>query len=176
MALKLSPPWDIYAAEVAELFKYDHKVHVLYDREEHKIALYVDDVEKAEALAKLLPEEKTFGNITMQIDVIPANGSIGALSLSNGGLYKLAFRDNDAFSRVKVVHVPYMTNDITYVVFVKRVVQYYTDNLGDLYGLRSTLYQDIARDVFGCEDGVFFCTEPTDPVPFGTGSPLGEWP
>lgn len=175
--LKLSPPWNIYVAEVEALFKFDKQVHVVYDQEERKLSLYVDDGRKADALDKLIPHEVEFGNIVMHVEVIPANAYTGNLSVSKDTLFKLAFDGNEAFSRAIAVRNAYMTNDLTYVVFVKKVVQIWTDNLGDLYGLHSTLYQDIAKDVFGDCDGVFFCTEPNEPMlKDSLDSPLGEWP
>lgn len=175
--VKLSPPWDIYATEVETLFKHDKEVHVLYDHEQRKISLYVDNAEKADALSKLLPDEKAFGNNAVHIEIIPANEASKNMNVSKGTLYKTAFEGNEAFSRVKVVRNAFLTNDITYVVFVKKVVQFYTDNLGDLYGFRSTLYQEVAKDVFGDESGVYFCTEATNPNDAnGLMAPLGEWP
>jgi len=48
--------------------------------------------------------------------------------------------------------------DLTYVLFKNKVVQYFIDNIGDYNGMKSTLYEDIARDIFEDVDGVFFCT------------------
>ena len=59
--LKLSPPWMTYANEVKALFREDKEVRVVYDDEEKKLKLYVDNPRKADALAQLLPAEKTFG-------------------------------------------------------------------------------------------------------------------
>ena len=44
--------------------------------------------------------------------------------------------------------MPFAINSFTYVVFEKEVVQYWNDNLGDINGLRSTLYQDLAKEIF----------------------------
>jgi len=63
--LKLSPPWIKYMHEMEQLFKYDPEVHVIYDEDEHIIHLYVDKQRKADALATLIPETVTFGNITL---------------------------------------------------------------------------------------------------------------
>lgn len=41
---------------------------------------------------------------------------------------------------------------------VNKVVQYFNDDLGDAHGVCSTLYQEIAKDVFGEHEGIFFCT------------------
>lgn len=178
--LKLSPPWDIYATEVETLFKFCDGVHVVYDHEEMKLSLYVDDGERADALSRLMPHEKVLGNTTLHISVIPGNTAACSTGASKGTLYRIALQGNKAFSRVKVVKGAFLSNDITFVVFAKEVVQFYTDNLGDLYGLRSTLWQEIAKDVFGETEGVFFCTEPGDSsssmLNNSIASPLGEWP
>ena len=50
-------------------------------------------------------------------------------------------------------------NVLTYVVFTNKVVQFFNDNLNDIYGNVTTLYQEIASDVFDIESGVFFCTD-----------------
>ena len=48
---------------------------------------------------------------------------------------------------------------MTFIVFEKVVVQWFSDSIGDWYGLTSTLYQDLAKDIFGNIDGVYFCTD-----------------
>ena len=50
-------------------------------------------------------------------------------------------------------------NPIHYCVFKKEVAQYWGDNLGDPHGNVSTLYQEIAKDIFGESGGVIFCTD-----------------
>ena len=165
--LKLSPPWVILYREIEALFKDDPEVRVIFDEDEIEIKLYVENAEKADALTQLLPAEKEFGNVTAKITVIPAN----ALSSSKLSLYLAAFKGNPALSYVQTVHGIY-TNDINYVVFRNKVVQYWTDNLRDINGLCSTLYQEIAKDVFGESEGIFFCTDTEN----NFGKPLGEWP
>jgi hypothetical protein len=51
---------------------------------------------------------------------------------------------------------------LTYVAFKKEVVQFYADNLRDPNGFKSTLYQDIAEDVFGEKNNVCYCTSKRD--------------
>ena len=52
-----------------------------------------------------------------------------------------------------------MSVGMSHVVFENRVVQYFNDCLNDPYGLESTLFEDIARDVFIETNGVYFNTE-----------------
>ncbi len=151
--LKLSPPWITFYHEVDALFKDDPDVKVAYNEDENVIKLFVENAEKADALTRLLPAQKTFGNITVLIKVIPAN----KLGVEKASLFQTAFEGNPAFAFVKTVSQGLY--DMSYVVFKNRVVQFFNDDLSDINGNRSTLYQEIAKDVFGTIHGVSFCTD-----------------
>ena len=168
--LGLSSPWTIFYREVDALFKNDNGVHVIFDEENREIKLYVEDGKKAAALTELLPAEKKFGRVTIKITVIPANG------IADGWDLEDLFAGNDAVEFVQTAaKLPGL--DIEYVVFRKEVVQYYTDNLMDYNGLKSTLYEDVARDVFGSLPGVSFSTSDRDiELICDLNAPLGEWP
>ena len=154
--IKLSAPWEIYYKELSALFAKDDEVHVIYDRELNEVKLYVEAGKKAEALALILPSEKRYGAVQLKVTVVPANGA--KMEGAEGDLYQAAFEGNGALSYIHTVH-GILTNDLTYVVFKPEIVQYFTDDLGDINGFCSTLYQDIARDVFEDQEGVFFCTD-----------------
>ena len=157
--LNISSPWVIFYREVQALFAEDPTVHVVYDEEENHIKLYVDNGDKAEALDLLLPQEKVFGNVTVKLSVIPANNADGLFGdFNTNELYNIAFCGNGAYAFSKTI-AGVFTNNLTYVVFKRKVVQYYNDSLSDIYGQYSTLYQDIAADVFGEYGDVFFCTD-----------------
>lgn len=157
--LKMLSPWMVFYREIDAMFKRDPEVKVVYDEDEQIIKLFVDNTSKADALTQILPEEKEFGNVTVKIVVIPANN---LLQSSPDDLFGRALCCNDAVAGVET------TKDIpgfpclTYVIFAKEVVQYFTDNLGDYYGVTSTLYQNIAKDIFINTDGVYFCTDVTN--------------
>ena len=155
--LNLSSPWMIFFKEIEALFGDDPDITVAFDENIHAVKLYVNDMEKADALCQLLPQERTFGNVTVKVDVIPAN----TLQEDRLSLFQKAFKGNPAFAYAKTVEGTFglMAN---FVVFRKKVVQFFTDNLKDIAGNRSTLYQDIAADVFGEEAGFSFCTEPEE--------------
>ncbi len=164
--VKLSSPWVIYYRQIQAFFKYDQKVHVSYDADSNIIKLYVDDPMKADALAELLPTEKKFGNVTVQLQVIPPN----VVEFDKAEIFKIAFDGNPAVSYVQSAESPFGT--FNYVVCANAVVQYYSDNLQDIHGYTSTLYQDIAKEIFKEDSEAFFCTD----TPDGFGKPLGEWP
>lgn len=175
--IKLAPPWITYVSEVEQMFKYDSKVHVVYDNDEMTLKLYVDDGTKADAIAKLMPEEMVFGNTTLKISVIPGNDT-KMPRLSKDEMFIDAFYGNPAFSFTKTIKGIF-TNDLVYVVFAKRVVQYFNDDLGDIYGQCSTLYETIAKNIFLPQEGVYYCTDAKE-IDYAQhprlGSPLDEWP
>jgi hypothetical protein len=164
--MKLSSPWVEFYREIEALFAEDDEVKVVYDEENNEVKLYVENARKADALTQLLPAEKTFGNVTLKVTVIPANDA----KVSKADLIAEAFEGNPALSYVQ--HVGAVIGEFDYAVFKNKVVQFFDDNLSDINGNKSTLYENIAKDVFGENVGVFFCTE----APVSLTKPLGEWP
>ena len=153
----LAPPWEIYYAEMSLLFKEDPQVTIFYNADDMEIKLYVDNAEKADALARIIPEEVEFGNVTLKNTIIPSNNAKSKLfKQSNNDTYEVAFDGNPIVS--KVVYSDGLF-DFIYVVFKKKVVQYYNDNISDANGVCSTLYQDMAKRIFKDVTGVFYCTD-----------------
>lgn len=149
----ISSPWVLYYRKLAALFREDPQIQVNFDEEKNIIKLYVDNADKAYALTDLLPREKRFGNVTVIVQVIPAN----LRAESAASLVRRAFDGNRAFSCVKEDRKG--AYNLSYAVFKPRVVQYRSDDLGDINGLTSTLYQDIAKEILEDAQGIFFCTE-----------------
>ena len=165
--VQVSPPWITLYKMVSKLFERDSEVEVEYNENTYAINLYVKNQRKADALLKLLPMSKEYGNITVSINVIPANQE----EESRIELFQEAFSGNGAVSCFYTECGP--TQDINYVAFDPVVVQFFNDQLDDANGLKSTLYADIAKEVFGMQDGIFFCTDAAD---ISLEVPLGEWP
>lgn len=178
--IRLAPPWITYVSEVEQMFKYDPQVHVVYDNDDMSLKVYVDEEHKADALTKLLPEEMVYGNVTLKITVVPANKSkyTEFIYPSVQDMFEWAFYRNPACSFIKTIEGIF-SNRLTYVVFAKKVVQYFNDDLGDIYGQCSTLYETIAKNIFLPQEGVYYCTDAKE-IDYAQhpalGSPLGEWP
>lgn len=153
--LKLSSPWMNYYHEISAFFRNDPDVRIVYDEEENEIKVYVSDNKKAVALSELLPTEKVYGNVILKVTVVLPN-SYSRIPADQ--LFDVALKGNTALSFIKTVQ-GVLSNNLTYVVFKKEVVQYFNDNLGDIYGNCSTLYQEIAKDIFNAIDGVYYCTD-----------------
>lgn len=153
-SIGLASPWVSYVHKVKALFDPDPEITIKFDENELILSLFVEDAIKADALMQLLPSTKEFGNVTLQINVIPANGIY-----TTADLFAKAFHNNPILSQM--IDTPSIfSNPVSYMLFRNEVVQYYNDNLNDYYGFESTLYEDLARDVFeGKHSGVFFCTD-----------------
>ena len=155
--VNLSSPWVTFIHEIQMLFGQDPDISIVADIEEPEIKLYVDNIQKADALNKLLPDHKDFGNVTLKISVVPSNI---ATDDSPVAIIRKAFDGNPVLSFATTVDAK--IGSFSYAVFKNEVVQFFNDQLDDLHGNKSMLYQDIAKDVFGNVSGVFYCTDVAD--------------
>jgi hypothetical protein len=140
-----------------ELFGYDPEITVMTNMdgdEGPSITFFVNNQTKADALAKILPISKQFGNVTLFIYIKPANETED----TTADIFRKAFQGNPVFQDVIVLDAPEVPN-FAYVEFVNTTVQYFDDRLDDPNGYRTTVYEDIAREVFDDVQGVFFCTD-----------------
>ena len=159
----LSAPWILFYHEVEAFFKNDPEVTVVYDEDKNRLNLYVDNAEKADALSRMIPVEKDFGTVTLEIAIIPSNKvreSKAFFSSSIKGDFDLllaAFKGNNSVA--DIVKIDTFTNPFIYVIFKPEVVQYFTDSLNDAHGLCSTLNQEIAKNIFEPVDCVYYCTD-----------------
>lgn len=176
--LKLSPPWVTYVNKLQALFDGDPLIAFNIDyqaKDGPQVVLATNNGDKAAGLMKLLPTEKKFGNITLKVIVDCPHVSNLAFPTPKA-LFDTVFSGNPAYAySVSPTDEGYYFFSMTYVVFKNCVVQFFNDNLNDAHGLISTLYQDIADEVFADAglSGVYYCTD----VERGQlGKPLGEWP
>lgn len=146
---KLSAPWLTYFHKLEALFGKDPQIELEF--EDYVITIYVYNEEKADALIKLLPVQKVFGNIVVDIDVVPSGENIN----SDIELFKKAFKGNPVVDYVTSTDGAFKAD---YIVFKNEVVQFFNDQLDDPFGNISTLYQDIAKEVFEGTTSVHFCT------------------
>ena len=157
MKLSKQSPWYEYYSQITALFGQDPEIEIIYDEEAQEIKLHVDNAVKADALTQLLPAEKEWGGVKLKITVVPSNDPESMVSL-----FQKAFDGNPAFSYTEHVDNAGFTAD--YIVFAHEVVQYFDDNIGDVNGNKSTLYEAIAREVFDVPAGTFFCTDTEDGI------------
>lgn len=139
--VKLSPPWVAYYHKVFTLFERDPDVTIHFSEKEPELRLLVTGAAKAEALSKLMPESVAFGNVILKIIVVPANEEP-----SVSELLKIAFAGNNILQYVATSDTPFGVKN--YAVFDRGIAQFYNDEMGDIHGVKSMLYEDVARDVF----------------------------
>lgn len=157
MRIKKLAPWEIYYRELDAFFNADPKVDVLYDSEKQEIKVYVEGEEKADALETILRSRKVFGNVELNINVIPSNDGFEGKPIPD--ILRSALGSHEDVHNICHIKGPY---EAVYVSFNPRVLQYYSDDLGSLYGLSSALYEDVARRIFNDSIGIFYCTEEVD--------------
>ena len=148
--MKLSPPWCTFYREIQALFGEDPDIHIVYDEEAEIVKVYVEDPEKADVLAQLLPTKKMFGRVALDIQVIPADGkqrSTDLPELVDASMFEKAFKGNPVFAYAKTYDGIFPFH-ATYVVFQPDVVQFFNDDISDIHGIKTTLYEEVARDVF----------------------------
>lgn len=158
MSVYLSSPWMLFYKRVAELFNKDPHVRVVFDNSTYELKLLVSGLRKAKAITQILPKSRKFGNVEVRIRVICEED----MNPDSDRVLRDAFEGNDAVSRIETLtdlcEIP-----INYVVFKPEIVQYFSDNFGDINGVTSTIYEEIAKDLFGgTVNGTFFCTERTE--------------
>lgn len=170
--VNLSAPWVQYYRKLEAMFRNDRNVTVVFDGTDIHCDLYVDGEEKAEALTKLLKPIAEFGNVIMPVIVHPSNGikdmygpkpyvwRSGHIARTPYAqdVHYIALNTNSAMNSVEYKYGPGGAV-FTYVIFSPLVVQYFADDISDYYGHVSTLYEDIARDIFVEETGVYYCTD-----------------
>jgi hypothetical protein len=174
--LKILPPWSIVIRKIEALFDGDPQIacNTNFSGSNPTIVLACNNGDKVTALQQILPEEITFGGVTLKIavDGTPSNRAFA----NKKELFEVAFSGNPAFAyAVSPADDGYNWFSMVYVVFNNTVVQFFADNLNDCHGIISTLYQDIATELLTgpAVQGVFFNTN----VERGAlGKPLGEWP
>ena len=157
-AINLSAPWETYVRKITRLFRDDKDVEVIWNEEEKTLVLHVNNEQKANALMELLPGRVEFGSVSITVNVVPSND---APTMED--FFRWAFSGNDAISYI------YKASGISspnwlYVVFKPEVVQFFNDDLSDVYGNETTLMEDIARDIFPDADACF-CTDQADDKP-----------
>ena len=153
---KLSPPWNEYVSKITKLLGPDKEIKIDFNENERKLKLLVSNTDKRVALEYLLPSEIDFGGQKLTIIIVPSNEEKNVQEY-----IKDLFNNNPSVRRIENVKGVF-TNPMTYVEFKNETIQYFNDNLGDLHGNRTTVMEELAREVFDKLDGVFFCTEPTD--------------
>lgn len=155
--MTMQEPRVVWAKKLMELFALDPDVEVVYEHDTPVVTVYVRGEDKAESISEILPDEVTFSDGTMPVEVIPANSD----ELTPAEHLRRAFAGNPAL--VDVVESPVVPKGpaLTYALFAPEVAQLECDNAGSPYGLLTTTYEALAKDVLAV-DGVLLTSDIAD--------------
>ena len=154
--LKVSSPWIHFVNELKVLFANDPEVEVKYFDEDYEVKLYIENEAKADALAKLLPSSVIFGNVALNVTIVPANSK----EEDYGEIFKTAFNGNPALD--DVLSISALGGTFLFAMFKKDVGQFFDDNISNPKGFKSMIYEDVAKDVLVSRSGVFITTSCED--------------
>ena len=156
---KMQAPWVVYTKFVKVLFEYDPDVIVgdwehTPDNDVYKLEILVKGSDKAASIAEVLPEREEFGNVTLEIEVVPDNDD----ELTMADHLRRAFAGNPAL--VDVMEVPVVPGgpSMAFALFAPEVLQIECDNAASPYGIVTTTYEDVAKDVLDV-DGVMIASD-----------------
>lgn len=154
----IQAPWVTTYKKICALFENDMDLHISDINEATPgictIVISSQNNAKLESIKKILKNHFEFGNVTMDIEFIPENDD-DKITDSD---FRNAFNCNENLAEVRNIELPDGSVK-TYVVFEKEVVQFYNDDLTDLYGNYNGLMEDIARELFNDVDpSISYCT------------------
>lgn len=160
--LNLVSPWFEYYHKMKALFGEDPDINIVFDDELMELKFYVGSPLKAEVLEKFICPVVKWGDVVLNNIIIPGNREYykyvtGEEMPVHEMLYYL-FSGNPHFADILYIDTIF-SNGITYVMFKKEVIQYYTDDLGDPHGITSILMEDLAKELLNSQEGVFYCTD-----------------
>ncbi|WP_088832129.1 hypothetical protein [Paenibacillus tyrfis] len=152
--VQLSPPQNIYFSKILNSVGNDPLVQVNPLRQVSSnrflITVRVRGNRKARALATLLVLNKRIGNILIQVRILNSKGdlirpirrSFNRFEIAR--LYRIAFRTNRLFSFAVSRTLPVRA---VFPVFKAKVVQFFADNLADLFRNLNEVAAFVFRDV-----------------------------
>lgn len=151
----LCPPWVEYFNKLNCLFGDDPEIKLEQDFDKREIRMYIESTDKAQALGKLLPGGFSYGTERWHLAIIPANET----RQNPRDLLLTALEGNPNFCGIIDYKQDAIDRPFVYMMFAKKVAQYYNDNLEDANGMRSTLYSKLAKELFLPYDPTIkFCT------------------
>lgn len=164
----MQSPWVTIYNKFKAMFSNDIDLKISeLEGPDNKVATFEitsTNTDKINALSNILNDYFILGNVKLAVKFGVINGSnvefINTKKRRNHidqDIIFTAFENNNALDDVRTIKFP-GGFPVTYILFVKEVVQFYNDDMTDLYGNYNGLYEDIARDIFLPFNGTFYCT------------------
>lgn len=163
--IKMSPPWDGHMSKLAAFFAGDKRIRVGYCENGVGI-IECFDSKMCDALSQVIRAKVKFGNVTLKVDVVLADGvkPQPCVQMTDLAALKYVLKENPAFSKIKAQKGGMF--DFVFVIFKPVVLMWYNDDLSSPWKLSTSTYEKEADVVFKTEIGVSFTTEPPKGVKF----------
>ena len=154
LTLRLSPPWYTFFNFIKHTIGKDKQVKVLEMKEvsevDFLIQIDVNDKYKALALATILEPYKEFVNVKVNVEVLHLGETVNpSEKKQNVGtlvdFYEKAFETNEYFSQIEFGDL--FGSMVLFPVFKKEVIQFFNDNLADLYNNLNGVAADVFTEI-----------------------------
>jgi hypothetical protein len=162
-AVGLSPPWFTYRNEIAATVGRDPGVYVsplVQIGNAYYVGVATNDALRGVSLATVLQRQADFGGVKVNVRVtnyagIDYNAFIPTDANQVAALENFAFAGNPLY-RGAVVKQVFFGQPTVFPVFTKSVVQFYDNNLADLYQNFNGVAANVVADIINGElaDGV----------------------
>ena len=143
-AVNLEAPWYRFGKILGKLFEKDSEVSITADEEKdgiYNIYISSDNAAKLACMKKLFGEERVMGNITVKLNYKDTSKNI-----INGEDFKVAFADTEMLVVVEEAMTP-IGQEFTYPIMVKDIIQFYDDDITDIYGNANLTVRDAVLEV-----------------------------
>lgn len=154
--LKIQSPWQTYFNKIKAIFGDDPDIEIPQPKDA-KDGQFIIDIDcsstvKALALDKLLKHSITMGNITVKVMV----NDVSEITPVDLDTITAAFERNPHFKDATSVETP-AGAEVDFCIMNKEVIQFFNDDLTDIYGNFNGLAEDILREIT-VDSNINFCT------------------
>jgi hypothetical protein len=164
--LGLQSPWYTLYNKIVSMFGGDEELTISNITETTKaaenakatytITISSANAVKLQAIEKILKHEFPMGNIVVKIAFVYEESKNSDITAAD---FKNAFTGNPIMSNIKTIETPWKS-EMTFVLFKREVIQFYNDDITDLYGNFNGLAEDIARELFNdVTEVISYCTD-----------------
>ena len=171
-AMALSPPWNTLWSKINATVGTTPGVKVSPLMQKNGGAVYVVPIQaptaQAVAIASILPPTYKLGNITVEVAVTDEAGkpvipSVPSSADQLAEQIRIALKGNPAFMEVVLKTLPFSRRVSVFPVFTRSVVQFFNDDLSDLYSNFNGVTADVYKDVLATPTGDFQLAPSTAP-------------
>lgn len=151
MFTQRSPIYE-YIYKLDLLFEYDSDINPIYYINDSILDIYTNSAKKAQALIALLPQKIEIGNEVVDVNIMGVNPSKEPIAPLV--LYRNLFYNNNLIYNI-------ITNELDelQIIFKPLFAQAPLD-AHYFKGIKTYLYQDIAKEIVKPHPSVYFCTAP----------------